>query len=235
VITFHAEDILMEAEIYQYQTNFLFREHSMEELISLFTSVIAGILMCKIFYNVSKMMTPLYFKGYHKLTIAEQIEWNNRAISTAHAILVSVVAIYLLFFSDIFRDNVQDGPVTLRNTLFSTFILGVSTGYFLSDLGMIIWLYPSLGGKEYVMHHLLSMIAIALSLFSGHGQIYIYLVLLSESTTPGINLRWYLDTAGLKKSKAYVMNGIAMFFGWLVARILLFIYFFIHIYLHYDE
>lgn len=26
----------------------------------------------------------------------------------------------------------------------------VSTGYFFSDLGMICWLYPSLGGLEYV-------------------------------------------------------------------------------------
>ncbi|GLJ40400.1 hypothetical protein SUGI_0831950 [Cryptomeria japonica] len=194
-----------------------------------------GILMCRIFYNASKMITPWYFKGYYKLSRTEQVEWSNRVISTAHAILVSVVSLYLLYFSDIFYDNVQDGPVTLRKTLFSTFILGVSTGYFLSDLGMIIWFYPSLGGIEYVMHHLLSMTAIALSLFSGHGQIYIYLVLLSESTTPSINLRWYLDTAGLKNSKVYVINGVAMFFGWLAARIFLFIYFFIHMYLHYDE
>ena len=67
-------------------------------------------------------------------------EWNNRSFSTAHAILVSVFfPIYLLFFSDIFHDN-EDGPVTLRNSLFSTFILGVSMGYFLSELGMILWL-----------------------------------------------------------------------------------------------
>jgi len=186
-------------------------------------------------YDTTKVITPLYFKGYHKLTKSEQIEWNNRSFSTAHAILVSVVSIYLLFFSDIFRDNAQDGPVTLRNSLFSTFILGVSMGYFLSDLGMILWLYPALGGKEYVLHHLLSMSAIALSIFSGQAQIYIYMVLLSESTTPEINLRWYLDTAGLKKSTVYVMNGVALFLVWLVARVILFIYLFIHIYIHYDE
>ncbi|XP_057851246.1 uncharacterized protein LOC131061527 isoform X3 [Cryptomeria japonica] len=121
----------------------------MAQLILLFTSVIAGILMCRIFYNASKMITPWYFKGYYKLSRTEQVEWSNRVISTAHAILVSVVSLYLLYFSDIFYDNVQDGPVTLRKTLFSTFILGVSTGYFLSDLGMIIWFYPSLGGIEY--------------------------------------------------------------------------------------
>eukprot|EP01018_Ginkgo_biloba_P029953 Gb_25832 [translate_table: standard] len=140
----------MKTESYQYLSELVLREYTIAEPIFWFTSVIAGILMCKIFYNATKILTPLYFKGYHKLTKAEQIEWNNRGFSTAHAVLVSVVSIYLLFVSDIFRDNVQDGPVTLRNSPFSTFILGVSIGYFLSDLVMILWLYPSLGGKEYV-------------------------------------------------------------------------------------
>jgi hypothetical protein len=57
------------------------------------------------------------------------------------------------------------------------------------------------------------------------------MVLLSECTTPEINLRWYLDTAGLKKSKVYVMNGVTLFLVWMVARVILFI----HVYIHYDE
>ncbi|PKI77284.1 hypothetical protein CRG98_002229 [Punica granatum] len=61
------------------------------------------------------------------------------------------------------------------------------------------------------------------------------MVLISETTTPGINLRWYLDTAGLKKSKAYLLNGVVIFLAWLVARILLFIYMFYHVSLHFDQ
>ncbi|XP_060667658.1 uncharacterized protein LOC125418371 isoform X1 [Ziziphus jujuba] len=59
--------------------------------------------------------------------------------------------------------------------------------------------------------------------------------LISETTTPGFNLRWYLDTAGMKGSRAYVINGVVIFFSWLVARILLFMYLFYHVYLHYNE
>jgi len=72
-------------------------------------------------------------------------------------------------------------------------------------------------------------------MYSGEGQLYTYMVLISETTTPGINLRWFLDTAGLKKSKAYLVNGVAMFVAWLVARIILFVYLFYHIYFHYDQ
>ncbi|CAL4926570.1 unnamed protein product [Urochloa decumbens] len=111
----------------------------------------------------------------------------------------------------------------------------VSVGYFITDLAMIFWLYPSLGGMEYVLHHTLSLVAIAYTMLSGEGQFYTYMVLISETTTPEINLRWFLDTAGLKKSSAYLVNGILMFVAWLVARIFLFIYVFYHIYLHYSQ
>ncbi|RVX22730.1 hypothetical protein CK203_008480 [Vitis vinifera] len=111
----------------------------------------------------------------------------------------------------------------------------ISIGYFLSDLAMILWNFPALGGLEYVLHHGLSMFSIFLSLISGQGQVYILMVLFSESTTPFVNLRWHLDVAGLKSSNLYICNGIALFFGWLVARILLFIFFFYHMIIHFDE
>ncbi|CAJ1965138.1 unnamed protein product [Sphenostylis stenocarpa] len=111
----------------------------------------------------------------------------------------------------------------------------VSVGYFISDLGTILWFFPSLGGYEYVIHHLLSLVAVAYSMCSGEGQLYTFMVLISETTTPGINLRWYLDVAGMKKSKAYLINGIVIFISWLVARILLFFYMFYHVYLHFDQ
>lgn len=89
-------------------------------------------------------------------------------------------------------------------------------GYFLTDLAMILWFYPSLGGTEYVsacrfpsilfrlglvidicfflvqlVHHLLSLVALSYAMLTGEAQFYVFLVLLSEATTPGINLRWY--------------------------------------------
>lgn len=41
-----------------------------------------------------------------------------------------------------------------------------------------------------VLHHLLSVVSIAYSMLSGEGQLYTYMVLISETTTPTINLRW---------------------------------------------
>lgn len=45
----------------------------------------------------------------------------------------------------------------------------------------------------------------------------------------------YLDVAGHKNSKIYLYNGFAMFFGWLFARIILFIYILTDMYIHLDQ
>ncbi|KAH7287194.1 hypothetical protein KP509_32G043100 [Ceratopteris richardii] len=198
------------------------------------SSVILGILACKTVYNLMKVVSPL-IPPYTRLSKLEKVEWNNRGFSTAHAIVISVASSYFLFFSDLFKDDVPHGPVLFRSSVTSQAILGMSVGYFISDLAMILWFYPKLGGKEYVIHHAFSMLSLNLSFFSGEGNFYVYIVLLSEVTTPFVNLRWYLSTAGMKRTRAYTINGVSLFFGWMMARVLLFVYLFIHLYGHFDQ
>lgn len=180
--------------------------------------------MSKMAYDITRSITFHYFKGFTSLTKIQRIEWNNRGMSTVHSIYITIMSIYLVFFSDLYSKYDQHQRAimfTLRSSPLSTFTLGVSVGYFILDLSMI--------------YHLLSLFAIAYSVFSGEGQFYTYMVLISEATTPGINLRWFLDTIGLKTSNAYIINGAVMFFAWLIARILLFGYLFYHVSQHYAQ
>lgn len=103
----------------------------------------------------------------------------SRGISTVHAIFITFMSVYLVFFSDLFSDKL-DGPVTFRSSNLSNITLAVkyyfvpiqempmlacifylphiglisfvqvSVGYFITDIAMIFWVYPSLGGMEYV-------------------------------------------------------------------------------------
>lgn len=191
--------------------------------------------MCKIVYNLTGEFSSLLFKGYAKLNDSQKLEWNNRGISTFHAIVAAVISFYLLLLSDLFDEGNHVELVIFRWSTLSESLFGISIGYFLSDLAMILWTYPALGGVEYLLHHGLSLIAIVLSLISGQVHIYILMVLFSEITTPFVNLRWYLDLVGQKSSKLYLYNGVALFFGWLVARVILFIYFFYHMFVHFDQ
>ncbi|XP_011080603.1 transmembrane protein 56-B [Sesamum indicum] len=198
-------------------------------------SVLAGILMCKIVYELTGVVSVSFVKEYSKLNSIQKLEWNNRGFSTFHAIVAAAGSLYLLLFSGLFVDDAQDELMINRTSTLSDTILGVSIGYFLTDLAMIFYHYPALGGMEYVVHHGLSMFSIIQSLLCSQAQIYILMVLFTESTTPFVNLRWYLDVAGLKNSKLYIYNGVALFFGWLAARVIIFLFFFYHMFIHFDQ
>ncbi|KAL3849098.1 hypothetical protein ACJIZ3_010980 [Penstemon smallii] len=232
---FSSEGIKMVIESYQSQAELLLNNYAFADSSFIFTSVIIGIFACKTVYELSPIFSSLYFKSYSSLSRTKQIEWNNRAMSTFHAVYVTIVSLYFIFWSDLYSHDVFRGPITLRSSTLSSFALGVSVGYFVSDLSMIIWFYPALGGIEYVIHHLLSLVGGTYSMLMGEAQFYAYNVLISEATTPSINLRWYLDAAGMKRSRAYIINGVVIFLVWLVARILLFVYLFYHAYLYFDQ
>ncbi|XP_062206991.1 uncharacterized protein LOC133908834 isoform X2 [Phragmites australis] len=205
---------VMATKAYKYKAESLVKEYLLADSYVSYTAVLGGILMCKMAYDITHLISSFYYKGYGSLTKIQKLEWNNRGMSTVHAIFITVMSVYLAFFSNLFSDQL-DGPVTFRSSNLSNFTLGVSVGYFITDLAMIFWVYPSLGGMEYVLHHMLSLISIVYAMYSGEGQLYTYMVLISETTTPGINLRWFLDTAGMKRSKAYLVNGVTMFVAWL--------------------
>ncbi|XP_002971044.2 transmembrane protein 56-B isoform X2 [Selaginella moellendorffii] len=223
------------AELFNRQMWEVFGERGrLAEPLLWLASIAVGIVFCKSVYdNMESSFSQI--KVYRALARRQQIEWSNRGFSTAHAIVVSTIAAYLLVYSDFFSDAAPYGPVVFRSTIFSQAVLGFSIGYFIADLSMIIWCYPDLGGWVYILHHGLSIASLALALHSGYAHIYLYLVLFSEFTTPFVNLRWYLSTAGQSGSNAYLLNGILLFLTWLIFRVLLFVYFFTHIYLHFDQ
>ncbi|RYR27532.1 hypothetical protein Ahy_B01g051554 isoform B [Arachis hypogaea] len=147
-------------------------------------SVFTGIIFCVIVYRLMDIMSSLLFMRYGKLSNKQKIEWNNRGFSTVHAIFASVVSFYLLMRSDLFSDDSREELIVHRSSTFSNSVLGISVGYFLTDLAMILWYYPALGGMEYILHHGLSLFSIIQALLSGQAQIYILMVLFTESTTP---------------------------------------------------
>lgn len=230
-----SQDTVMAIKSYQNQAGVLVKSYLLADPFLPYTSVLGGIFFCKLVYDLTQFLSTYYFKNYVSLTKIQQTEWNNRGISTVHAIFITIMSLYFVFWSDLFSDQRLAGFITFRSSPLSTFALGVSVGYFVADLAMILWLYPSLGGVEYVVHHSLSGIAVSYSMFSGEGQLYTFMILISEITTPEINIRWYLDTGGMKRSIAYLINGVVIFFLWLAARILLFGYVFYHVYLHYHQ
>ncbi|CAN1810179.1 TLC domain-containing protein 4-B [Linum perenne] len=229
------KETVMAIEAYRSQAKVLVKSYLFADPFVPYTSVLGGVVACKVVYDLTQLISTFYIKAYSGLTKMQRIEWNNRGMSSVHAVFITALSLYFVFWSDLFSDKPQSGYVTLRSSPLSIFGLAVSVGYFIADLGMIFQFYPSLGGMEYVVHHCLSAIAVAYSMLSGEGQLYTYMCLISEVTTPEINMRWYLDISGMKRSNAYLVNGVLIFLFWLIARVLLFFYIFYHINMHFDQ
>lgn len=64
---------------------------------------------------------------------------------------------------------------------------------------------------------------------------YTLALLATECTTPFVNLRFLLDKGGWRQHPAYTANGMALLFSWILGRIVLFVFFFHHVWLHLGE
>jgi len=65
---------------------------------------------------------PLF--NYKFLMMLALIFFCSRGMSTAHAIFITIMSVYLVFLSGLFCDQL-DGPVTFRSSHLSNFTLGV--------------------------------------------------------------------------------------------------------------
>ncbi|CAN4081893.1 unnamed protein product [Withania somnifera] len=125
---------------YQIRAETLVKTYLLADPFIPYTSVFAGIFACKMVYDVCQLISSFYFRTYTTLTKIQRIEWNNRGMSTVHAIFISVISMYFAFWSNLFSDRNPDGLLVTRSSPLSTFTLGVSNPllYFLS----FVLLYP---------------------------------------------------------------------------------------------
>lgn len=149
---------------------------------------------------------------YTRLNPPQRRQWDALLPSAAHAVFVASGAACILIV-DHFR---QPAAAVGWTSDMSTAVLAISLGYFLADL------VRATEGVLMKAHHLLSAATLAGALWTGWGHVHVLSILLSETTTPFINVRQLLKQDGRENSRAYLVNGIAIAATWIVARVLLF-------------
>lgn len=174
-------------------------------------------------------------KSYRSLSAEEQLEWDGKAPSTLHAIIITAAAIFITFWTDTFAAKADGQPFVLRGSRASNAALGFSCGYFITDLFMLVLYYPIFGGPAMAVHHVFSLASVAASAAQQQGHAYTLALLATECTTPFVNARWLLDKAELRHRAIYVYNGLALLAVWTVGRIVLFWFFFRHVHDHKHE
>ncbi|KAF6260839.1 TLC domain-containing protein [Scenedesmus sp. NREL 46B-D3] len=189
-------------------------------------------------YKCSEILSPKLCHGYRRLKQNEKVDWNTRWPSTLHAVLVSVLCLWALCYSREFFDNnsssssssssVGGSNVVFHVSELSYAILGISGGYFLVDFCVICW-HSQIGTREMYIHHVVSLLSLAIAAQVHSLHVYLLMVLLTETTTPFVNLRWALDRLQMKHVKLYHVNGLLLMLVWGVARVGMFVPFYLHV------
>jgi hypothetical protein len=151
--------------------------------------------------------------------------------STLHAVLISALCLWALCYSGEFFDSSSSsssGSVVQHVSELSYAILGISAGYFLVDFGVICW-HTEISSKEMYIHHVVSLLSLAIAAQVHSLHVYLLMVLLTETTTPFVNLRWALDRLQLKQLKLYQVNGLLLMLVWGVTRVAMFVPFYLHV------
>ncbi|KAL4853815.1 Flap endonuclease 1 [Chlorella vulgaris] len=195
---------------------------SAEHLIVL-KAAAAGCVCYLLSFRLSDVLSLRLISRYRSWAAREQLEWNGRLPSTLHALAITFITAYLFLVSSVFaKDKIGDDPFVLRTSPLSTATLGFSLGYFATDLVLLVHYYPAFGGPEMALHH-------------SQAHAYTLALLATECTTPFVNLRFLLDKGGWRQHPAYTANGMALLFSWILGRIVLFVFFFHHVWLHLGE
>uniref|UniRef100_A0A8C3T1V5 TLC domain-containing protein n=1 Tax=Chelydra serpentina TaxID=8475 RepID=A0A8C3T1V5_CHESE len=98
--------------------------------------------------------------------------------------------------------------------------VAITCGYLLYDLLLLLRYWKTLGDSLFVCHHLVALYAYGYVLSRGVLPYFANFRLLSELSTPFVNLRWFFDTVGQPRSSWFVLaNGMAMTVVFFLVRI----------------
>lgn len=176
-------------------------------------------VVCFLIYFLSHYLFNyfLFTSTYKKLSNAGKKEWNERFLSTLHAIVSTTLVIYCYSstwpkpWSNLFDYHEKLYVITLS----------ISAGYMFSDFFLTIYVGDEQSGLFLaLLHHIIGFIAFAESSIASEAQVIVLFYVATEASTPFVNFRWNLHEAGLKDHPIYLVNGLIMMFVFFLFRIL---------------
>jgi len=197
-------------------------EHKREEAQTL-RFFIFGLLSCIAFWTLLYKLSHYFSKAfvtYNTLKPEKQAEWNSRVVSNINAILMCLELLYFIpchkGIQEVILNPSIPNPPILVSILMCRF-----GGYMIYDLILMLIYRKSFGDSASLFHHTLSTLATFYFQYQGQGIWYFFSLSLMEATTPFVNQHWYFTISDLKGSIWYTINGIVMFFGFFIFRVVL--------------
>lgn len=175
-------------------------------------AVAASALLWITLYFASRALLP-FSATYRKWDKTRRYKARGLVPSTVFLAGIVPASIWVLASDAQLRDVPVVGA-TARSLLLSA----VATGYFIYDSAVVLY-HVKDDGAAFLVHGVLCLGTFGLATMYRVYQLYAPTFLLFEMTTFFVNARWLLLELGLKDSRLYLYNGLAMLFAWFVVRI----------------
>jgi len=164
-------------------------------------STVSSTGLDNIAYSILSCVFYRWFDNYFRKRFAT---FGPRAMSTFHAIIVSIFTILYLHNS-------------FESIYFSILLKWISTGYFIIDLFNVtddLKRKFSVFNVMIFIHHFITVLWIrnfplSLARLTAHGM-------LTEMSTPFVNICWYLKKTNLEHYKTSVRYRVSGFFAWVL-------------------
>lgn len=178
-------------------------------------------------FLIMELISPSIFRNYKfylDLNMDQKLEWNSRILSSIHAAIATIRALYLMctnnYTNYVFADD-----------RFSYHTIALTTGYIIADLIMMCIYQKRISATLGIaLHHLVTIGAYVQCLTKQYLAYFANYKLLAEASTVFLNLRWALVLLGRKDSQLYFYNGLALTSSFFLSRILMVPFFYVMVY-----
>eukprot|EP01094_Clydonella_sp_ATCC50884_P017678 TRINITY_DN3121_c0_g2_i1.p1 TRINITY_DN3121_c0_g2~~TRINITY_DN3121_c0_g2_i1.p1 ORF type:complete len:296 (+),score=112.06 TRINITY_DN3121_c0_g2_i1:268-1155(+) len=170
-------------------------------------------LLCVAFHFAFRAFFKRYFRdAYYTLNKSDRISLAEKTMSTAHGLLVGILAIKLIWVDDVWKEDVVDAWHPLLAWLFGTSsgyeVYDMLTMYFQYDQGILMWI-----------HHLVIVLGYQICLTTHLMSFMAVLLLITELTVLPSNIHWYLKVLGKKDTRAFHFNQGLRLWSFVVLRL----------------
>ncbi|KAF5405833.1 Transmembrane protein 56 [Paragonimus heterotremus] len=151
-----------------------------------------GFYVC---YVLTEIFTPYlsahWWPGYRRLRRDVLLDWNARMTSTVHATLICITSSWCLaYHTDLWTNKL------FGTDYMSQACLCLSCGYMIYDMVTITFYTKGFPLFTYLIHHTVAVFGSWMILVNQLGMFYIHYKLLTELSTPLLNLRWFIRQVG---------------------------------------
>ncbi|KAM9241779.1 TLC domain-containing protein 4-like [Dugong dugon] len=135
----------------------------MDTIAKILGTIFASFVTCQLlFHFVSSWFSAKVSPDFNSLSLEKKIEWNSRVVASCQSLVAGVFSLYIFIFDEAAIADLLGGNSSLLNVN-----IAISTGYFISDLLLLIFYWRAIGRIAYVIHHCTVLYAFCLILKEG--------------------------------------------------------------------